>query len=289
MISISLNSCFNNTDATSSEKSEILTKTRKSKDKQQAKSHYKQGISYRKNKEFDKAIEEFDKAIKLNPDFVRAYIERGITKSGIKDENGLVNYESAQADLKRAEKLLQSKDDPEASELLSLSIKSIEQDIYFQNQKIKRLGREGERLIAIGNKFRRKGYYKKAIENFSEAINIIPTYSNAYNVRGLAYCSQDNYQAAFDDFQTALDILKSGQAFVNVDKRLLEAWIYFNRGTCYSSQKNAEKALENYNIALNLFKEIGEIDMVIRAQESIALVEANWDTSKALKILREKR
>ena len=42
----------------------------------------------RKLKDYTGAIADYDKAIKLNPDYVKAYNNRGLAKSSINDYNG---------------------------------------------------------------------------------------------------------------------------------------------------------------------------------------------------------
>ncbi|MCK4699207.1 MAG: tetratricopeptide repeat protein, partial [Bacteroidales bacterium] len=44
---------------------------------QSAKKHYKAGEDYVESKKFEFAIDEFTKAVALDPDYTKAYIERG--------------------------------------------------------------------------------------------------------------------------------------------------------------------------------------------------------------------
>jgi len=54
---------------------------------QSAKKHFKAGEDYVESKNFEFAINEFAKAVALDPDFTKAYIERGklYDKAGNKD------------------------------------------------------------------------------------------------------------------------------------------------------------------------------------------------------------
>ena len=49
-----------------------------------AKAYYNRGIAYGDKGDFDRAIEDFNKAIDLNPDYAKAYYSRGIAYGDIK-------------------------------------------------------------------------------------------------------------------------------------------------------------------------------------------------------------
>lgn len=49
-----------------------------------------------------------------------------------------------------------------------------------------------------------KGDYAKAISSYSEAIKAAPTYSGAFNNRGLAYMAAGNAKSALDDYTQAI-------------------------------------------------------------------------------------
>jgi tetratricopeptide (TPR) repeat protein len=57
----------------------------------------------------------------------------------------------------------------------------------------------------------KRGKYKEAIEDFTQAVCINPNYATAYKYRGLAYSRLGDAPAASADFQNAADLyLKHG-------------------------------------------------------------------------------
>ena len=76
------------------------------------------GIGYYESKDYEKAVENFTKAINLNSDFAEAYFLRGGVYALLKE------YEQARFDLEKAAQLFQEQNKPEeyqkAQELLAV-------------------------------------------------------------------------------------------------------------------------------------------------------------------------
>ncbi|MDX1574953.1 MAG: tetratricopeptide repeat protein, partial [Kiloniellales bacterium] len=120
------------------------------------------GASYRNLGRYNKAIEDYDAAIRLNPDYATAFYNRGIAY----DRKGF--YGLAIDDFDTAIRL-----DPDLS------------DAYNQR----------------GLAYVRDGRYDIAIENFSQAINLDPELDSAYFNRGLAYHSKGDTDRAAEDIK----------------------------------------------------------------------------------------
>ena len=82
--------------------------------------------------------------------------------------------------------------------------------------------------------------YDKAIEAFSEAIEMIPEDSEAFNYRGIARAYQKDYTGAIDDYTRALHI-KPGYA---------EA--LHNRGFAWVKMGDLDRALDDFSGAIKL-------------------------------------
>ena len=108
--------------------------------------------------------------------------------------------------------------------------------------------------------------FNKAIEAYSHAINLKPDFSEAYNNRGIAYCSMDEHDKAIEDYDTA----------IKIDPKHAKA--YNNRGVAYDKKDQTDKALPNYNKAIKfnpksaqaysnrglIYHNKGEIDKAIK-------------------------
>ena len=92
--------------------------------------------------------------------------------------------------------------------------------------------------VVRGNALYLQGDRAKAVEDFTKAIEIDPRDADAYNNRGIAYSSMNNYIPAIEDFNKAIEI------------NPLKAQTYNNRGSAYMSMGNITRAIEDYDIAI---------------------------------------
>jgi tetratricopeptide (TPR) repeat protein len=113
-----------------------------------------------------KAIEYLNNAIKLQPDLVEAYNNRGITY------DDLGQYHRAIEDFDKA-----------------ISLKPNLAEAYYN------------RGVVYGKDL---GQNQRAIEDFNEAIRLKPDYGNAYSKRGTAYGNLGQNQRAIEDFNETI-------------------------------------------------------------------------------------
>lgn len=114
------------------------------------------------------AIAMYDEAIKLNPEFLMAYNNRGVAKTDIYD------YEGAFEDYSKA---------------ISINPKFA---MAYSN-------RGHVRMVHLNET-------KEAIDDFDKAIELNPRFANAYLNRGIAYCDLAMYEEAIEDLDMALEI-----------------------------------------------------------------------------------
>ncbi|NER36118.1 MAG: serine protease [Oscillatoria sp. SIO1A7] len=157
------------------------------------------GRAYRRRGSHERAIENFERAISLNPNHAEAYNNRGFAYSDLR------SYERAIADFNQA-----------------ISIKP-DYALAYNNR---------------GRAYRLQENYERAIADFNQAIRLNPDYALAYNNRGLAYRSQGRYERAIADFNRALGISPDS------------ASVYNNRGLAYRKLRKHERAIADYNRAI---------------------------------------
>ncbi len=165
------------------------------------KAYYNRGVVQDKFGQYEAAITDYDKAINLNPRFTEAYHDRGGTKTK------LGRYEAAITDYDIAINL-----NPEYA-------------IAYYNR---------------GNAKAKLGQYEAAIADYDIAINLNPKYAIAYNNRGLAKDELGQYEAAITDYDIA----------INLNPEYAEA--YNNRGLAKYNLRQYEAAVADYDIAINL-------------------------------------
>ena len=122
------------------------------------------GIAYRKKGQYDRAIADFDTAIKLNPKIVQAYYNRGVAygKKGDNDR-AIANYGA------------------------TIKLNPKYADAYFNR----------------GVVYLDKGQYDRAIADFDTAIKLNPKHASAYYNRGTAYKKLGLIDKAMSDTQKA--------------------------------------------------------------------------------------
>lgn len=144
--------------------------------------HNSLGIAYIKIGSIKEGIEEFKNAIKIDPNYVRAYYNLGITymNKGFIDE-GI-------EELKTAIKI-----DPyylDAHYYLGIAYqrKNLIDKAISQYETVLRLKPDLVHVINdLGVLYFSKGQVEKAIEKFKQAIKIMPDYPEAHNNLGIAY------------------------------------------------------------------------------------------------------
>ena len=136
---------------------------------QEAESFLNLGYEHYEREEFEQAIADLNKAIRLNPKLVKAYYVRGIVyrKQG--------KYDLAIADLNQAIRL-----NPKL--VKAYNVRGI---VYYD-----------------------QGKYDLAIADYNQAIQLNPKYAAAYNNRGLTYKAKRNIEKAISDFEKAADLYK---------------------------------------------------------------------------------
>lgn len=123
----------------------------------------------------------------------------------------------------------------------------------------------------------RIGYYRqlqgddvRAVEEFSKAIEVLPSFANAYAARGDSYYAMGEYDSAIADYTFAVSKFPD---FVSV---------LYMRGRAYDAMGQSELALADYQNAINQMPEYAQ--PYLGAGD---LYFAQGDTTTALSFYRE--
>jgi tetratricopeptide (TPR) repeat protein len=197
--------------------------------------HVKRGNAYLRDKQYDRAIAEFSKAVEMNPRNIAAFTGQGWAYEHKKD------HDRAIADFNQAIQI-----DPQAA-------------IGFTTR---------------GWVYMSRKDYEKAIADFSQAIRIDPEYAGAYVDRGQAYIATDEYDSAIAEFSRALEmdpdnveaLIARADAHVS-KKEIAEAFndfdqairidpnnvqIFLRRGYAYRLKKDYKQAIADFDKAIEL-------------------------------------
>ena len=193
------------------------------------------GVAYGEKHDFDKAIKDFTTAIELKPDFFGAYNNRGVAYGEKHDfDKAIQNYDKA------------------------IEIKPDYTEAYNNR----------------GFAYDEKHDFDKAIQNYDKAIEIKPDYAEAYNNRAIAYSGKGDFDKAIKDFTTAIEI----------KPRLAEA--YYGRGVAYGEKRDFDKAIQNYDKAIEIKPDYAEAyyDRGVAYREKRDFDKAIQDFTTAIEI-----
>jgi tetratricopeptide (TPR) repeat protein len=197
--------------------------------------HLAAGQNYYDQKQWEKAIAEFSKAIDLNPNLARAYGSRGDAYSS----EG--QFDRAIADYTVAIEL-----DPN-------------NDTAYLDR---------------GNAYDNKSEYSKAIADYTSAVTLNPKLAEAYNNRGYVYFETGDYNRAITDYTMAIELNRNyaeayyNRAYAHDEKGEFDEAIadyniaiainpndpdaYINRGHVYEEKGKYDEAINDYTRAIEL-------------------------------------
>ena len=202
---------------------------------QESQNLYNQGLELITKKEYNLAIENFSKAISLNPNFKKAYYNRGFAKFDSKNYSGAIE---------------------DYNKTLSLNPKNLDA-LYGKAQSFYSTGKKDScrivvaKLLAENSKFEKGFYlsgqlkfeeqsYKEAIEDYDKAILLKSDYAYAYNDRASAKKMLGDDAGAIVDYEKAIAI----------DSKMFFA--YNNLGSCKRNKGDNAGAIAAYTKAIEL-------------------------------------
>lgn len=192
------------------------------------------GLTESKLKNFKSAVAYFDTAIRLDsrqPDY---FVNRGLAKENVNDSTAMTDYENAlrlnpaHVLAKHNFKALQAKKSQSGTsaveERLSETIGEDSTMLYPY------LERAQQRYEA--------GYYKGALEDYNQALDLAPNNVEIWLARGLTKEKLKDYEGAFSDYTKAIDLKED----------YWKAWL--NRGNTLLKLERYNDAIEDYTVAL---------------------------------------
>lgn len=178
------------------------------------------------------AIAYLDSAIKLDnkePDF---YVNRGLAKEAIQDSSAYLDYEAAlrlNANHTLAKHNLEAymaKNNINISEEDRLT-RTIEVDSTMLYPYLERAQQRYE-----------SGYFKGALEDYDQALNLNPADPEIWFARGLTKEKLKDYEGAFSDYTKAIDLKED------------YAKVWLSRGNVLLKLERYNDAIEDYTVAL---------------------------------------
>ena len=194
-----------------------------------AKVHYDSGLADLDKKEYDKAMSDFDEAIRLDPNYALPYVGRGDIHSNYLDRTkAIADYtEAIRLDPNYAPAYVRRGDlffGTDSDRAMTDYEMAIRLDPNYSPAYVSR----GDQYLWLGK-------FDEAITDYTEAIRLKPDDGDAYQGRGSAYRYKKDYDNAIADYTEAIR-LKPDPSIA-----------YGYRGDAYVKQGEFDKATSNYN------------------------------------------
>ncbi len=228
-----------------------------------AKALFLKGIVNFENSKFFKALENFDEAIKLDADESEYYFKRAeLKKIFFKPIPGTQEYERIISDLNISIAL-----NPKKYQYYKLKCELLKQDPYYKmedliselNEIIKKFPHRAEFYTERGVALVLRFQYNSAINDFTKAIIIDEQNESNYRNRGLCYHNINKYNDAIIDYTSSIELLiKKFKSGENKKSiRNLLAQTFNMRGMANLLNRNKGHACDDYYNAAKLGSKIG--------------------------------
>jgi tetratricopeptide (TPR) repeat protein len=193
------------------------------------------GWEFYQKKDYDKAISDYNAAIRLDPNYSWAYNRRGVAYYAQKD------YDKAITDCSAAIRLDPNYAAAYYNRALSYyAQKDYDKAITDYNAAIRLDPNDVLAYYGRGLSYYDRKNYDKAISDYNVAIKLDPNDVLAYYGRRLSYYDQKDYDKAVSDYNAA----------IRLDPNYATA--YYNRGLAYRQQGKNDKAQADFARAKQL-------------------------------------
>jgi tetratricopeptide (TPR) repeat protein len=200
-----------------------------------SRAYCERGNSYVAKKEFDRAIEDYTEAVRLDPTYSVAYNQRG-------------NSYYSKGDYVRA---IENYDEAIRISAGSEVQYSNRASAYYYRGEFGRALEDYDRALGANPKYirawngRGDTYYKRreydsALKDYDQSIALNSTDAAVFNTRGCCYYFKGDYDRAIADFDEAIRLRSDSAAY------------YLNRGDSYRQKKEYERAINDYDKALRI-------------------------------------
>ena len=223
------------TAANDSEREKAVKEIQNNDDSFTATQHYARGCALQNEKKYTEAIDEYSKAIELNPNNADVYLNRGSVYHELQKYNEAIrdytrvleldsNYAYAYNNRGNAYKNLGKYDDAIRDYTCAVELKP-NYAIAYGN---------------LGHLYFKLEKYSEAIQSYNKAIELIPNFTELYYSRGVSYSYLGKYDEAIRDFDKAIEL----------NPNFWQA--YYWKGVTYQNSERYDEAIKNFQKSLSI-------------------------------------
>jgi tetratricopeptide (TPR) repeat protein len=197
--------------------------------------HYNRGVAHKAKNDIDQALNDYSEAIRLDPNYARAYLNRGAVLVDKREiDRAIADFtEAIRLDPKkklgyinRAVVYKTKRDWDHAIADYGEAIRLDPSDIYI--------------LYGRGDAYLSKQDYDRAIGDFTEVIRLEPKAAGAFTFRGRGHRAKGESERAIADFTEAIRLAPHDPA------------PYIDRATSYRYAGDLDRAIAGYTEALGI-------------------------------------
>jgi tetratricopeptide (TPR) repeat protein len=206
------------------------------------------GATYRAKGDLDRAIKEYDEAIRHDPRNADAYLVRGAAYQAKSDlARAIKDYDEAiRRDPRNADAFLIRGDAYQANSDLERAMKDYDEAIRLDDEAIRLDPSDAGAFHNRGTAYQAKGELERAIKDYDEAVRLDPSDAVALLNRGAAYRAKGELERAIKDYDEV----------VRLDPK--NAMIYDIRGTTWETKGDPDRAIADYDQAIRLDAKFAE-------------------------------
>jgi len=208
---------------------------------------YMKGEELYESYDFENALNAFDNAIKLNPNYIPAWEEKGWLWAKLKKSKEAITCFDKVAVLKKKYNRFRN----ETTKIRDAEDYFINASSFLKENRFNEAILDFDNAIKLDNNYIKAYYYRgityqllqsfnKAIIDFNEVIKLNPEDAGVYLKRGNVYFQIKNYQNAILDFSKCIQI----------NPKFVEAHNFL--GKAYFHQKKYDQAMREYKTAIKL-------------------------------------
>ena len=193
------------------------------------------GVACKDLGQYQRAIQDYDTAIRLKPDHVYAYNNRGVAYAALgQHQRAIQDYDTA-IRLKPDYAMAYNNRGYAYADLgqHQRAIQDYDTAIRLKPDYVNAYTKRGDACKDLGR-------HQRAIQDYDTAIRLKPDFMEAYNNRGLAYAALGQHQRAIHDYDTA----------IRLKPDCAEA--HYNRGLAYATMGQYQPAIQDFDTVIRL-------------------------------------